>query len=224
MTDKKINLDGLSVCIGMPAGKDLSPLVVKSLLGTYSLCCSMGIPCQFAMIAGNSVIQWARDEVVDLFLQTEANRLFWIDSDIVWEPNDFMRLLALSQEQEVVCATYPAKKDETTFYVLMDKEVEQDDLGLIDIKGVGMGFFVMHRKVVDELCEKADKIYDEITGKTFHELFRIGKTKEGKRKGEDMFFFEDIASLGYKIKLDPSIDLGHVGHKTYEGSITDALQ
>ena len=108
--DIQIDLKGLSVMVGMPAGRDLPGLTVKSLMGTQSLCRDVGVPFQFGMVIGSAVVQWARDEVIDLFLQSNATRLFWIDSDMVWEPEQFMRLLALSQYRDVICAAYPAKK------------------------------------------------------------------------------------------------------------------
>jgi len=75
MNERKIKLDGLSVCIGMPAARDIPALTVKSMLSTYSLCSSTGINCQLAMVANNSVIQWARDEIIDLFLKKFSNNL-----------------------------------------------------------------------------------------------------------------------------------------------------
>ena len=218
-----IGMDGLSVCIGMPASRDIHPLTVKSLLGTYSLCNQFKIPCQFTLVAGNAIVQWARDEVVDLFLGKEANRLFWIDSDIIWEPEDFMRLLALSQKRDVVSATYPAKKDIPTFYVHREeKPIETDEYGLIDIYGVGLGFTVMSREVVEKVHNKAPKVYDEISARETAQIFKVGYI-EGKREGEDMAFFREIRELGYKIKLDPSIDLGHIGTKIFRGSIREGL-
>jgi len=225
MIKHDISLDGLSVCLGIPAGRDIPALTVKSIAGTYNLCHSLGILCDLAIIANNAVIQWARDEVINSFLATKATRLFLIDSDIIWEPEDFVRMLALSQKRDVVCATYPAKLDPTTFYILRDTEeaLVSDEYGLFEILGAGLGFCVMTREVVEKLHEKAPKLYDEISGRDVAEIFRVGRTTEGKRQGEDMGFFEDIRNLGFTIYLDPAVNLGHVGQKIYNGSIMDSL-
>lgn len=218
-----INLDGLRVTVGIPAGRDFHALTVRSLLETFSKCQTMGIHVQLALVANNAIVQWARDEVIDLFLQTNCNRLFWIDSDIVWEPNDFIRMLALSQKRDIVCATYPAKKEPPTFYVNHDPPLVADDLGLFEIKGAGLGFTVMTRKVVEALVDNAPKAVDEITGKEIPQVFRVG-IKDGKRIGEDMAFFEDARKFGFKVFLDPLVKLKHLGLKQYEGSILDAIQ
>jgi hypothetical protein len=224
--DIQIDLKGLSVMIGMPAGRDLPGLTVKSLMGTQSLCRDVQVPFQFGMVIGSAVVQWARDEVVDLFLQSDATRLFWIDSDMTWKPEQFMRLLALSQYHDVICAAYPAKKEQPTFYVNWDPAtgLEQGEHGLLEINGIGLGFTVISRKVVEELAAKADRVIDDVSKRDMAAVFRIDKTHDGRRQGEDMAFFSDIRALGYRVMLDPTVDLGHIGTKEYRGAIKDALQ
>lgn len=225
MKKHDISIKDLSVCIGMPSSRGVNPLVVKSMFATQGLCLKLGIPCQLAMVVGNAVVQWARDEVIDLYLQTDANRLFCIDSDIVWNPEDFIRLLALSQKRDIVCATYPAKKDRPTFYIRYDtsKITEADEYGLLEVFGAGLGFTVIRREVIEKISESSPKLYDEITQKEIPAIFEPGEYK-GKRRGEDMAFFESLAGLGYKIYLDPSIELGHIGTKIYRGKIIDVLK
>ena len=221
----EISLDNLSVCIGMPSSRDIHPLVVKSMFATKDLCSKHGISCSLAMVAGNAVVQWARDEVVDLLLQSDANRFFFVDSDMVWEPEDFMSLLALSQRRDIVCAAYTAKRDQPTFFIRYDesKPLRADEYGLIEILGVGLGFTVMRREVVQEVSDSSVAIHDEITSRDIPSIFHIG-THNGSRRGEDMSFFERITDLGHKIYLDPSISLGHLGLKVYKGCPLDAFQ
>lgn len=219
--DITIDLAGINVMVGMPAGRDLPGLTVKSLMSTQALCRDRRVPFQMGMVIGSSVVQWARDEVVDVFLKSDATRLFWIDSDMVWEPEQFMRLLALSQFKDVICAAYPAKIDPPTFYV-NHAGLTRGEFDLIEIKGVGLGFTVMSRKVVEELVAKAPRILDEVANRDIAAVFRIGQV-DGKREGEDMAFFRDIRELGYKVWLDPMVSPSHFGSKVYTGSIQDAL-
>jgi hypothetical protein len=221
--DITIDLKGLSVMIGIPAGRDLPGLTVKSLMRTQALCYSHQVPFQLGMVIGSAVVQWARDEVVDVFLKSDATRLFWIDSDMVWEPDQFMRLLALSQYRDVICGAYPAKKDQPTFYVNYDKDrLAQSEYGLIEINGIGLGFTVMARHVVEQLVAKADKIVDGTSEREIASVFRIDSV-DGKRRGEDMAFFADIRALGHKIWMDPEVSPSHWGSKVYTGSIKNAL-
>ena len=208
----------------MPTSRDINPLVVKSLMATRDLCGAHGIVMDLAIVSGNAVIQWARDEVMRLFLATKANRLFCIDSDIVWSPEDFMRFMALSQKFDVVCASYPAKKDQPTFYIRYDKDKppQSDKLGLIEIFGAGLGFTVVNRSVLETISSFSDIVMDEISGKTYSSIFNVGK-HNGNRRGEDMSFFESLRDFGYGVFLDPSITLGHIGNKVYSGKALDAM-
>lgn len=223
--DMQVSLAGLRVMVGMPAGRDLPALTVKSLMGTQALCISRQVPFRLGMVCGSAVVQWARDEVVDLFLQSDATRLFWIDSDMVWEPEQFMRLLALSQYRDVICAAYPAKKEQPTFYVNWDAQagLVQSEYGLVEINGIGLGFTVIARHVVEQLAANAPKVFDDVSKRDLAAVFRIDSTN-GKRRGEDMAFFSDVRELGHKVWLDPAVDLGHVGTKTYTGTIRDAMR
>lgn len=214
-------MNGVSVMIGMPAGRDLPVLTVKSLIGTSSALQSRGIECRFGFIANSAVIQWARDEVIDTFLESDCKVLFWIDSDMVWEPGQFIRLLVFSQMFDVICAAYPAKIETPTFYMNWDKG-PPNEYGLLEIKGLGLGFTVMRREVVEALVAKAPKIVDQVSNRTIASVFRVDRIND-YRRGEDMAFFQDIRDAGYKVWLDPSIDLGHVGSRVYRGSIRDAL-
>jgi hypothetical protein len=224
----QVDLKNISVMLGMPAGRDLHPLVVKSMLATQSLCRDVGVPFSLGMVIGSSVVQWARDEVVDVFLKSDCTRLFWVDSDIEWKPEDFLRMLALSQHHNVIGATYPAKCDPPTFYVNRDEKLPltPNEWGLLKVWGVGLGFTVMHRSVVAELAGKAPRIFDEVAGRDLAAVFRIDHIeKDGRRsrRGEDMAFFADLRALGHTIWLDREIDLGHIGTKTYRGAIREAL-
>jgi hypothetical protein len=147
--DLNITLDGLSVMIGIPAGRDFPGLTAKSLWATQAKMTARGIDCALGMIVGSAVVQWARDEVINTFMESDCNRLFWIDSDMVWEPEQFLRMLAITKlpEYKVVCAAYPAKIDSPTFYLNYEegRDLKANEYGMVDIEGLGLGFTVMTR-------------------------------------------------------------------------------
>ena len=219
----ELSLDGLSVMIGMPTHRDLHPRTVKCLLETIRSCDKMGIPIEWGLTL-SGVVTHARDDVADKFLNSSCNRLFWIDSDMTWTFEQFMRMLALSQKYPVLCAAYPAKIERTTFFIKYDEYVglEIDSLGLAKIQGAGLGFTVVQRKVIEELAARAEQITDEMSGRTTASIFRLDSS-EGKRRTEDMAFFADIRDLRYDVLLDTTIQLGHIGTKEYTGDIMSAF-
>lgn len=220
--DVDVTLDGLSVMIGMPTHRDMPPKTTVALWATKERCDKLGIPCDLGVIVAGLID--GRNRVLNDFLNSKANRLFWIDSDQTWRPAQFVRLLALSKLVPIVGATYPAKMDQPTFYVLFDPSagLKRGDFGLVEVFGMGLGFTVLQREPLERLAATKPRLLDEISGVTMADVFRWGVVN-GKRQGEDMAFFSDLRALGYKIYLDPLTDIGHIGTKEYMGTIRDAM-
>lgn len=218
-----VDLRTVSVTIGMPVGGSIPPWTVSSLVSTISHCAANGIRCEFVMEA-SSVVQIGRDAVLDDFLRDDTQKMFWIDSDMVWEPGDFLRLLALSTTKGVVCATYPRKVEGPAQYQIdMDlAATEQDAHGLIPVRGAGLGFTVVDRAICEQLAATKPIVNDGLNSRSMREVFRVD-TIEGRRRTEDMAFFSDIRELGHQVWLDPTINLGHVGMREWTGTVLDAF-
>jgi hypothetical protein len=219
----EVDLRTVSVTICMPVYGSIPPWTVASLLSTISHCASNGIRCEFVM--EQAIVQIGRDALLDDFLRGDTDKLFWIDSDMTWEPGDFLRLLALSTVKDVVCATYPRKIDgPIQFQIDMDLDaVEQDEHGLLSVRGAGLGFAIVDRTVCAELAATKPMVSDGLNGREMREVFRVD-TIDGRRRTEDMAFFSDIRELGRKVWLDPMINLGHVGMREWKGVVMDAFQ
>jgi len=216
----------LSVCIGMPASRDLPFPTAMSLARTAHACGLRGIPLDIEALAGSSVITTARSTVAHRFLQGKASRLFWIDSDIEWDAQDFLRLLALSSRLDVVCAAYPLKREGPTAFVIRHpdaKTFEMHPLGCVKIEGTGLGFTVLTREVVARVAAAKPRVLNEASGEILADLFRID-TEGGAIRGEDIAFFADIRAEGFEVWLDPTISLGHVGQKIFRGDVVKALR
>jgi len=225
MKDISVPLDGMSVTVGIPAGRDFDPRVVKSILGTFNTCYRMNIPCDLGMVANCAIVTKARDEVIDLFLKSENKKLFWVDSDMVWTPDQFIRMLALSTLYGVVCAAYPAKLDQKTFYMKYDEAagLTRNEHGLFEIHGIGLGFTVMDRRVIEDVVSTKPRYKDQVNNREMAAVFRTD-ILDGNFRGEDIAFFDDIRAAGHKVFLDPDTALGHIGTKEYRGSILDAFK
>lgn len=218
------DLTGLSVGLVMPVHRDLPWQVVKSLIETQVLFQCKGIPLRITMQVGSSIIEAARSKSVHEFLQTDANRLFWIDSDIAWEPDDFLRLVVLSTKMDAVCAAYPSKKDPPVFMLGgLDDDGIENEWGCLAIIGAGLGFTVVNRTIIEQLVEKSPRLkFPDVNDPVAH-VFRCDTTGNEFR-GEDMAFFSDIRELGHKVWMDPTITLSHIGSHAYRASIMDHLR
>ena len=216
----------LKVCIGMPTGPFLPVQTVISITNTMYAAARSGLDLTLDVTAGSSIITNARNLVFNNFLEGEATTLVWIDSDIVWKPADFFRLVGLATKMDVVCATYPLKTDEIQFVVnhADARTFEMNSFGCLKVNGVGLGFTAVSRKAAEALAATKGDIVHQVGGdRRMKDVFRLGKDGSDNLQGEDMSFFFDLAALGYDCWLDPTIKLGHVGLKEYRGDPVEAF-
>lgn len=85
----------------------------KSCSDLANLCQHYGIEFYFFYLFNESLIQRARNYCADEFLRNEKfTHLMFIDSDIGFDPNDVIALLAMSEpgsDKDIICAPYPKK-------------------------------------------------------------------------------------------------------------------
>ena len=85
-------------CLGMYA---------KAALDLQTLCAHYRMDCRFSFIFNESLITRARNYLVDEFLRSGFTHLMFIDSDIHFNPNDVIALLAL--DKDIIGGPYPKK-------------------------------------------------------------------------------------------------------------------
>ena len=84
---------------------------VNSLLNFQNTALHIGMPTQYLLMQGESLITRARNNCVASFLQNaEWTHLFWIDSDIGFSPEAALRLL--QADYEIAAGVYPLKTEE----------------------------------------------------------------------------------------------------------------
>jgi hypothetical protein len=212
--------------IAIPGGRPPDWMTVIALMSTLDELQKHQVAVKPVIIKGSALVTKARDDLVDAFMESDYNRLFWIDDDMLWTPDDFIRLLCFSTQVDVVAATYPAKRDPPTYYIKVpgtaQDPLQVSELGLIEVQGVGLGFACMTRRVIEDVVRTKPTMYDQVREKTMASVFRCD-TFEGNFRGEDMAFFSDIRDAGHKVWIDPTISLGHFGQKEYRGALSTAL-
>ena len=216
---ESINIAGVSVMICLPIknGAGFPPRTTMSLVSTCVHATRMGMDLVPVMEVGG-VVEMVRDALIEHFMQSGKQKLFWIDADMVWTPDDFARIVALSTKYDVVGASYPAKVEgPTQYYIQFSPDMTRNEMGLMEVHGMGLGFCIMDRKVIEPLYERAPRCVNHIDKRESRAVFRTD-IFNGNRRTEDMAFFSDIRDLGFKIWADPSIMLGHIGDKEWRHS------
>lgn len=90
-------------------------MYTKSTADLAKLCTHYGIEVKFFYLFNESLITRARNYCVDEFMRSDYTHLMFIDSDIGFDPNDVLTLLALmdtddpENDKHIMCGPYPKK-------------------------------------------------------------------------------------------------------------------
>lgn len=212
------NLKGLHVFIAMPVRDEVHPHTVIALMDTMALLREKGISHDFAFQIGGTLCG-GRNAAVAGLLAGKANRLLFIDSDMIWKPEDVIRLLAMSTVMDIVVAAYPTRSEPPTFFIRVQDgtKIPLNEHGCAAIDGMGMGLSIIHRRVLEEMSAKAPLVRYMMQD-PLPWVFKF-EVHDGQFRGEDVGFFEDARKLGYQCWLDPAISPGHVGQKTFSAQL-----
>lgn len=221
----ELSLEGLSVCIAIPCYRESLPITqAMALVETVHMLRMKGVKVAIATETGNALVDLARSRLADKFLNhTDYNKIFWLDDDILFTPDDFERVLAWSTLYPIVAATYPVRQEPAKFFLRRETEkLDQNEYGLFKIIGCGLGFCCMDRSVFRTMSPDTDTFMVE--GEEIKQFFKI--VQENKvYYGEDIYFFkrwhDDFEGF---VMLDPSINLKHVGTKAYDYKFLDFIK
>jgi hypothetical protein len=103
-----------SIFVGTPMyGGQCAGLFCKSSNDLSSLCAKYGIELRFYYLFNESLVQRARNYVVDEFLRSSCTHLMFIDSDIGFRANDVLSLLGIQtlhpEKFDIMTGPYPKK-------------------------------------------------------------------------------------------------------------------
>lgn len=115
----------LLVCTPMYGGQNAGPYM-KSCLDLQALCFKYQINCNFFFLFNESLITRARNYLVDEFMRGESTHLMFIDSDIAFNAEHVLHMLAL--DKEIIGGPYPKKT------IAWEKVFDAATLGMVDNK------------------------------------------------------------------------------------------
>lgn len=82
-------------------------MYVKACLDLQGLLTKYGVEVRFSFLFNESLITRARNYLVDEFLRSDCTHMLFIDSDVHYNPQDIIALLAL--DKDVIGGPYPKK-------------------------------------------------------------------------------------------------------------------
>lgn len=215
---KRVSLEGRKVFVGIPTydGK-LSIKLAYSLAQLMPAAMRHGISVRLAHVTGCSIITMARNKLVDEFLKTDCTELLFIDSDVICQSEDILRLLAQSGDKDITAGNYPRRAKDKKFFMDLhfDKNNELEfDGSLMRINRVGTGFMLIQRHVIETLAAKAEKYVSMDGAAEVHSIFDF-KIENGNFVGEDYSFCDKARAEGFKVWTDVEISLPHMGTEEF---------
>lgn len=228
----------VKVMIAIPAYTgQVHMLTVRSLMADVMQLGARGYAAHLVDEIGNGLIGDCRAKFVARFLaEKDFTHLVMIDSDVCWVPGSLPRLI--EHGEDFVCGLYPRRSDPITFNFRSQLEngegLEVSDKGLVEVWGVPFGFVCLTRaccqKMVDayeNLAFQAERGRDpggnEVPGMKAWALFdpyRVpGADGTDTKLGEDYAFCARWRDIGGKVWIDPEISMGHIGLKTFQGTL-----
>ena len=192
------------------------------------------INCSFYPIFFESLISRARNAAVAHFLEDKENtHLLFIDSDIIFEPEDVLKLL--KSGKEVIAGIYP-KKYITWERLKNNPEAERVDFpvggnikmtedNFLEMDYLPTGFLLISRTAIEKIIKQHPelKYRNDIdgymsAGDNFYDLFKVG-IRNGIYESEDWGFCSLWKEAGGKVLIHPEVNVKHVGWHEYEGNL-----
>ena len=215
----------VDVIIATP-GHSMEAEYVRSLVATISLLNERGISFYYANKYTSRVAAAREATAMDsdfldafnnapLLGQVSYKKIFWIDSDIEWKPEDFLKLY--ESELEIVSGLYqldwagtvavnypngrgvPTRVNKVEF-LLHDAPVE--------VGGVGFGFLAVKQGVFEKMARPWFLINRVQWSESNPEL--------KVNVGEDYSWCANASRAGFKIWVDPSVKVKHHKETVYE--------
>lgn len=163
------------------------------------------------MMKSGSLIYTSRNALATAAIHTEADLVFWLDSDMVFQPDTLVRMVKTLQERNLDMLTGLYFRRVPPYSpVLFDQ---------MDIDGV-KAKFTEFQAIPDELFEVGACGFGCVLMKT--DVFFDVQSKYGNmfapigNNGEDVAFCWRARQCGYKIFCDPSVICGHVGYSVVD--------
>ena len=166
--------------------------------------------CSISFLIG-SLVYDSRNKLVEQALKMESDYIFWLDSDMVFNPDILERMMKTMDEHpeiDVLSGLYFRRGAPYTpvLFKKLDFDfenmtVEFEDLTeypdeLFEVPGCGFGCVLMKTDCLLDLASVYGPLWFSPMGNV----------------GEDCAFCIRAREQGYKIFCDPSVKLGHMAH------------
>lgn len=216
------------VYIGIPAySGQLHCNLVQSIMHDSLKLVERGDKITLFTEVGHGIIHIGRATILGDFLRdSAATDLVWVDSDVFWQPGTLLKLL--DHPGDFVAALPPYRADPLNFpvgWLAPGEPIYEDEQKFIQVSTVPFGLVKTSRKCLELMCERYSELEIELNHAGLMRTWDLfSYLKEGKSPlGEDTSFCRRWRNMGGEIWVDPYAKMGHIGFKSFIGSLHEWL-
>lgn len=215
----------MRVVVSIPTYEGKLPVhVVRCLLDERLIASGIGVDMQFNFLPGCSHPAMGRSQLAHDFYESGADRLFFLDADITFEPGSIIKLLHMPVDIVGGAYRYKVEREDYPIGWIPEKELWSDKHGLLEVESLPGGFTCISRRVFEKFQEAFPERWIEHFGKRFFAYYQM-RFEDGKLWGEDSYFCREWREMGEKVYLYPELELTHWdGNKPFKGKIGSWLK
>jgi hypothetical protein len=172
---------------------------------------------------GDALVSRGRSIVASAFLRSDCDILLSVDSDIWFRPEDAISMC--EKVDDILAALYMTRSLNTQPALMLPNHpvTFHPDAEPVVVPFASTGFMAVHRKVFESLSAElplCHKGWSDRGADTSFYPFYMPYTIPWEGDGhmylsEDWAFCQRAKDAGFKVMLDPSIRLGHMGTTMY---------
>jgi len=209
----------MKTMIAIPCGETVQTEFSKSL---NNLCLNGRVGQMYVAYLPGSLVYKARNDLALHALEEKADYVLWIDSDMIFPSNLLIDLMRdMEDEKKDIVAGVCHMRREPYKPVLWSKlrqgltafENESECLvdyprdGLFEVEGCGFGCILMKTEVIHAVQDKYSELFAPLPG-----------------YGEDLSFCIRARGCGYRIWVDPKVQVGHKGAMIVDDRVFQAFR
>lgn len=203
----------MKILIAIPS-MDYVPAVFSQSLAMLQLTGE----CAVAMQVG-SLVYDSRDKLAKKAIEMDADLVFWLDSDMIFEPNVLVNMVKTLEENNLdfLSGVYYRRREPYTPVLFKEMgmfegkswttEFEEIPTELFEVGACGFGCVLMRAEMLLSVVSRFGEIFYPIN-----------------RAGEDISFCWRARECGYKLIADPSIKLGHYSQQIVTKQFYEAFK
>jgi len=175
-------------------------------------------------LSTSSVLPKIRNEMVGKAVDSGADVILFIDSDVAFDPKSVAHLV--TSDRDVSFIAYRRKETAESYTCKIESGEDGKPLvedGWIKLSAAGTGLLAIKTSVIKNMyLAYPDLKYTSDEGDERFSLFDF-LVYDGMYKGEDYTFCRRWRDIGGKIWMWPDVNTAHVGAFEYRGNVADFL-